>query len=409
MSNRVIRAMLRAERQRAQAVFDALKTQRAVKLIESMQRQITIHCSALPRALGRQGCAASLQVPGIDIQSESNDANLGIAAHLSLKHHVLGNEVDLAQIATMYGIEESALAPLFHSGRKCFEPYRDALEIIGVEFPVKREVLAEVTLVGTADLLAWTKAEPRVLVNADWKSSESRDPLDQQIGYGVCHLDSVITPFKIISFYLREGIADVRDVTTEMISDWMRRLAYALAHPDRFKPSPSNCQWCRRKTDCPARTQLMRASLAAMADPGQDIKAMTPAQCGDTYLKLQAAERYCEEVRNALREKATDGSFVLPDGREVALVDDKKERIDVDAAWEIMRRYLGCKDNEELLKVIGPFLNIGKGALTKKLSDMTAKGKGKLIEAFLSELRGAGALIETCGKKFSIRKAIKEG
>ena len=371
-----------------------------------------IHASALPRAIGRDGCPASLKAPQLDIAGTSDDADLGRAAHEAGERHVLGQEVDLAEIAAAHEVEESALAPLFHQFRKLYARYADALDVLGVEMPVSSMVIPGVTIVGTADFFATTRDADKLLVNGDLKSTESRDPLDQQIGYIVGEHDGLPAPGKCISFYLREGVSEVHDIGAAEIGDWKDRLRYAIEHPEKFAPTVGNCQFCRRALECPARTALMRASLDAMAEPGQDIKAMSPAQRGSLYLKLQAAEWYCEGVRDALREFAAEAPFILPDGREVALVDDRKERIDVEAGWPVMANEFGVGP-ENLIRVIGPMLSIGKGKLTEAIGSATPKGqKGRRIAALLDALRERGALIETVGKKFSIRKVIaakKEG
>jgi hypothetical protein len=372
---------------------------------------IAIHCSALPRALGKSGCPASLQAPQIDIAGTSDDADLGSAVHQAMALHVQGMDVDLQFTAAAWGVEESALAPLYHVGRRLWSRHSEALQVVGVETHIAAQIFPDVEILGTADLFARTVGgdQPDVLVNADWKSTEGRDPLDQQIGYGVCYFGGKPEPFKIISYFLRDGADLVRDISADDVAAWKGRLRYAVDHPEKFCPSPSNCQWCRRALECPARLQLARASWEIVTNPGEEWNALTPAEKGDLYLKVQFAGKFLETIKDMYREEIkAHGNLPLADGREIALIPNNREAISVEDAWPVLAREFGVSE-ADLLHLIAPALTVGKGKVSDILGATAPKGqKGKRITAAMDALREANALTEIVGEmKLCVRRAVK--
>ena len=389
---------------------------------------LTIHCSALPRALGRDGCPASLALPKVNIATSSDDSNLGNAVHEAGALHVRGIEVDLSAVADKWGVEPSALGPLFHQLRRLWEGYRDALEVVGTEQQVEADVFEDLRITGTADVLARVRGGDNddMLVDIDFKSTEGRDPLAQQIAYGVSYFGGNPEPFKTVGLFLREGMAVVHDVSDAPcqqpacmgschLTEWKRDLRYALDHvegkDEKFHASPSNCLFCARQTECPARLQLARASWEIVTSPGEEWRALTPAAKGELYLKVQFAAKFIETIRDMYREEIkANGPLPLADGREVALIPNTRETIQVEEAWPVMAKEFGlCA--EDVLHIIAPAVTIAKGKLTDIIGAGAAKGhKGAVINAFLDALRAANALTELVGEpKLCARKQTKEG
>ena len=109
-------------------------------------------------------------------------------------------------------------------------------------------------------------------------------------------------------------------------------------------------------------------------------------------------------------EIKANGPLPLQDGREVALVPNNREVIMVEDAWPVIAREFGLSE-ADLLHLIAPALNIGKGKLCDIIGAAAVKGtKGKRINAAMDALREANALTEVVGEaKLCCRKAIKEG
>ncbi len=368
-----------------------------------MPDTIELRCSALPRILS---CPASRIPPSVQIDGETEDSALGTAAHAAMAALVTGCEVDTAELAARYRADEKELSVLFAQGRKLWALYADAIEVLQVEQALARTIIAGLTLTGTPDLIGRSNDDAGTLVVLDWKSQEgARDPRDQLLGYAhlardVWHHDGAV---KLIVCYLRDGISEVIDVTPPMMFDWGTRLSEAIRHPDRFNPSPVNCEqsFCPRRHECPARNAMTLAAVTAIVEM-PDPAALTPAQIGALYPRIQMLEKLCEAARDAVRAKiAQHGALPTGDGREVVITEDVREKIDAARAWEAMFEEFGDVPFEAV--------TVSKGALCDAIGAKAPKGqKGKRIEAFMDKLRAADAVRETKVQKLSVRKVIQK-
>ena len=366
-----------------------------------------VRCSLLPRVMK---CPASLQVPDVEIDTESENARLGSAVHAALAPMVREEpDVDFHAIAGTWNIEQEQMMPLYHIGRRIWSEYAPAIKVSRVEQRLAAEVIPGLQLTGHADVLGVTVAEPHTIIILDWKTgSSSADYRDALIGYAdLATTDEdladpdIAAGAKIITVWLRDQFVEIEDIGAAEIEDWRTRLESAIEHPDQYGPSPEACKFCPRQHECAARTALVQSAIKDLTKDGESDQALEPAALAerwpDAQLVKQILDNYYEQLKATLR---LHGTLPLGDGREIGLDDRKKETIHLMSAMPVIRDTFG-----ENIAAIAPALTVGKTKLTKLVSDRAEKGmKGKDIAAFLENLREAGAVSETKYKVLAVRK-----
>jgi hypothetical protein len=148
----------------------------------------------------------------------------------------------------------------------------------------------------------------------------------------------------------------------------------------------SHCRWCPHRADCTVRDAWMRSAVTAMVaiDHG---RAITRETLGRAYLKFQEVQKACGQFERVVKSALEDGPIPLPDGRQVAMVESEREKIDATAALKALDDRVDDAGRALLL-----------GDISKKALDNWAKGnsvKGKkaaLLREVNKELKAAGAI-----------------
>lgn len=368
---------------------------------------ITIHCSKLPRILK---CPASLQAPDLSIIGPDDDsATLGSAAHNVAAQIVRGQEWSVDTTAQSYGVEARALAPLCFAARRIWEKYGPSLRVIAVEKRMSAEVLPGVILDGTADVLAeHVGADDPTLAVLDWKSGNAAgNHRDQLLGYAVLgRIEwSAAVKFTLIIGWLRDESIEVEQCHRDFgPDDLLERLAKVVEDNRNgkaaFAPSYESCRFCPRQIDCPARTALVRQSVADLEVVSGGSALATPADLARMYPRVKMLEKalkhYEATVRNAV---AVAGKLPVGDGTFLTLAERPDTDIDAALALPILQKRFSLEE-------LAPALTIGKGKLSAVVMQKSKRGFGsKNMKVLLDELAAGGALTISTAQ---VLKVVKE-
>ena len=122
------------------------------------------------------------------------------------------------------------------------------------------------------------------------------------------------------------------------------------------------CQYCGAFPYCPAKWKLAKAMLSL--DVVGDVSALTPAQCGEAWLKLaEVKKNVIEKLQESLKERLrTEGSFPLEQGKKLRLT-QMPGRLGFDQPGAIaLLEELGATENQiaALVKRGEPFDTVRK-------------------------------------------------
>jgi hypothetical protein len=77
------------------------------------------------------------------------------------------------------------------------------------------------------------------------------------------------------------------------------------------------CRYCPALAACPARTSLARSMASDAVDLASRVKALTPAQQGSAWLKVQEILAMAESIKDVLKDLARQQPFPVGDTKEV--------------------------------------------------------------------------------------------
>ena len=365
---------------------------------------MTIRCSTLPRALS---CPASLVAPKIEIGGDRSEvARTGTAVHEALAAHVKGEPVpSFHDLAAKHDVDADQVAMLYHMGVGLWRPYADTLKILAVEHKFEQPLDADAKLRGSGDIIAEALGEPvPTIVVWDWKTgSPERDHSDQLIGYAwLANAEwRECEAVKIVTAWVRGQFVEIEDVSAEDMLEWRKRFTFALEHPKRFNPTATNCQFCHRQHECPARTAVVARSVTDLTANFDEKTALSRADLAALVPKAKLLEKVLEQYYATLQNVVQEDGFIpIGDGREVGLETRRRRTVrplpflTMNVAW----------DPNDLAR----FITINKSKLCKFVGEQVECGKGKAIEAFMERLSEAGAIAKSCYQVLTVRKIRKE-
>ena len=372
----------------------------------------TIHCSSLPRLLS---CPASGVQPEIEIDSTSQDALLGTAAHEGLAAVVRGEEWDAVQLAQKHGVDDAEQVKiLIHCGAQIWREYSPLLENVTAETGLASIIGADVQLAGTRDVAGTSAGGELVLL--DWKTGqESMSHRDQLIGYAYLAVDDISANHqpgengpdgvKILVAWVRDRVVTIEDITRDEITALPGRIMYALNHPDRYNPTPANCRYCKRAHECPGRNALVRSAQVDLLEADPDAKALTPAALARLYPKAQLLRQVLAAYDTALKDAVeAAGRLPLGDGMELSLAERTRGNIRPAAARPVLEAAAGSDDVFDWLARSGA-IEIRSGKLQDAVGALAARGtKGAVKAQLMADLESAGAIERTAYKVLTIRK-----
>lgn len=154
-----------------------------------------------------------------------------------------------------------------------------------------------------------------------------------------------------------------------------------------------HCRWCPSLRVCPAYVTLARelhgADLAT-----KSISELTPERLGEVYSALQRYEALMQALKDAVRMAITQNGVVpLPDGKEVYVLEMRRETILLDDALPVIEDQFGPEVAQQVVKK-----SIDKSSINHAL--------GKTLgEKVIDTLRGSGVIRSTPIQQLRQRKA----
>jgi len=354
--------------------------------------QRKVRCSALPRVLR---CPASLaQSRDIVIGSGSADAQRGTHVHHALALHVAGKDVPFA------GMEDD-VRMLYYMALQIWKDYSDSLVLLDPPETGMSGDLNGTTITGTPDLIAQIPAETPTLVVWDWKTGTGSigDYLDQLLGYAwlAQKKHPEYKTCKIIVAWVRDRAVEILDVDDAVMTDWEKRLKWALAHPEAYRPSEHACRYCG-SVECEARAAYMRGAASALM---KVEGGLVPADLAKLYPQSKALAKALRQYDAALRIALAQGPLDIGNGKVISLAAQPRKSVGVEKGLPALKASLPGVDLE-------PCLSIKTGELKKLISGTAAQGqKGKEIERVMGELEAAGAVETKTSEVISVRRKEK--
>ena len=360
-----------------------------------MQGLITIRASALPRAFA---CAASARQPTLRIETDSDPARLGTAAHALLEAvvnqaltHTGGLDIEAA--AKQDNVDVDDLRFLVLSGIKLWGQIKAWFPGALAEFDLEG-VVNGVRVTGHPDVMAISGTKATV---GDWKSGRvDYDYRQQMRGYMALIMLNFPEVKEVVGIvgWLREQEIEPYRMSRADLPAWLAEFDTNVAQWDgQTYNVGSACTYCPRTHECPALAATVRRDIAMLADDSMAARIesgladLKPAQIVDYYRKAKRIEKFTESFRQAVRARAiAEGSIPDDDGRELRLTESHPRYVDPMAAWPVLHRHLTDEEIAGAVKLSA-----------SKLDDAVAKkaGRGKGAEAkrqLAAALEEAGAV-----------------
>jgi hypothetical protein len=257
----------------------------------------------------------------------------------------------------------------------------------------------EGSIPGTADVVA--VEDVRVVVS-DWKtgSGEVPHPADNYqlrfLGLAAARAferdEAVIQVGRIAtdgSVELRSATLEAVDLeaTDKELARIIRRVQQARAGEPVYWEG-SHCKHCPALPSCPA---ISGSAQAILEGPPEEL---TPKKAAELWSQLQAVEAAAKHTRQALQEFVYARPVPTSEGKQLKVVETRRENIDSSKAFAILREHLPDDALSEVISVTKTSLSSG---LSKEAqSDAMAKFKeaGAIIETYsesLREVRSSGS------------------
>lgn len=352
-------------------------------------------------------CTASVVAPTVKINTSGDPARIGSAVHAFMAQKVPNPDAtpDIHSLAEEFSVEAEDLAAGAWQTWRAWQTVADYFPDPQTEVhlgPIQWN--QQVTLQGTCDVLS--RPTPTLLRLLDYKGTWSESEHEVQVkGYGILGLRKWLGEVETVEAVVintRIGTKMVYRWTAAEVEQWFDRLCTSIVNgTETFSPSASNCKFCRRAFDCPARQQLVKSCAESVLSV--NIAELTPDTAaellGRARLVIKAAEEAVEIVRAEVA--ARGGSMPLSDGRVLQLTPQKKRLIKALPAWPILTRVCGERLEEAV--------RISKTTCEKIIGDNAApRMKGKDKAAFSKELEDANAFEVRVDERLEIVKPAEK-
>ena len=367
-----------------------------------------IRASSLPLAFA---CAGSIHpAPGeLQIQQSNEGAALGSAVHEVLAQMVTDGELpDVRPSALKWGCDVDELGRLSRFGAQAWREIQHAFPN-----PLTEQELTAGELSGHIDLLSLRLSDGRANI-ADWKSGyKQSDYYHQVMAYATLVMENFpdVQAVFLTIIWLRDREVETFRATREGVAEWNGELQRKVLKWDGVSYSAGeHCQWCPRFATCPARHALVKSAVEEATGGGlaSVMHADYPVDIRPAFVafytsgKFQLAKQLLKRLDDLIRaEIEVRGPLDLGNGRELALVAEPRDTIDPLKGWPVFLQYL---TQEQL----APAVKIGKTALLDAVGATVAKGKGKIKEQIMSELKAVDAVAKKDIFKLRERPIVKE-
>lgn len=387
---------------------------------------IPIRCSSLdslfactPSVIGNE-----TDPPHVRIDSSGEAAEGGNVLHELLASYIRTGGYDIKGVCQRRGYtDEEQVAELIVPGVRAWNEVKRFFPTPAVERKVTSDPLTTATgeyqLTGTADVLSPIGTTNAVFL--DWKSGYIDDGYHQQMhGYAYCIWCILGKPEKTeiagVVVFLRHRYHRVVKYTADDLKAWEHNLTHnVLASLNRYRPG-RQCAHCPLYATCPARQEIVCATINSMLAPQEDadsenpyahfiqkatalLAGLTPenknlpevGQMVDELIaRARLAQKAVDDVRGLIRSAVERvGPIPLEGGLSLALRPQEVRTLDPAKAFKIARQHMPDADILKATKISLPQL------LAAKAGQFARGEKTKAKIQLEEELREAGAVTVT--------------
>lgn len=241
---------------------------------------------------------------------------------------------------------------------------------------------------------------PNVCIVLDWKSTRLKD-VDYRaqmktycvlVGARNPHIEKYIT----CTVYVRDREVDIREYSIAQIDqfeyEFENRVALWNTRKPKYVAGP-HCRFCPRALFCDAQVLEARRAVQIFLDMEEMPEDATDDLLVQAYQNGQlATKRYNNEFRTFVKARmVASGADIVGDEAKITLRQDRpKENIVYKKAQKVLEAWL---TPDELYE--GGIISVGKTKLMDAIGAKFEKGKGKMKEAAMEELRAKEGAVET--------------
>lgn len=358
-----------------------------------------VRCSALPRFFR---CPSSIAEAQHTINSSSDAAAAGTGQHLAIHRHIQGEDPDLLGICEKYDISVEDMTEGFESAKERWAELQPSLEGHQIESEYK---LRGTFCGGTTDVIGWND---RSLIIHDWKFGQNPQVhREQLLGYAYAACEQLqLRPDTIqtsVSYPMLKGDTELHYFDVDDLREFAEEFAFKASKADKTYNPGDACRFCPRQYECSARVAYIQHATHTLLEWGQDIpENVSRETLGDLYSRANQLEKCIAAFKKIVRQTLeADGPLDIGEGKYLTMGESRTEVLDAQKSWPLLAAQFDAAE-------INAFLALSKTKLVKALRDTAPRGqKEKVAEAFLDDLREAGAVTTHTIKKIQPRKAPK--
>lgn len=392
----------------------------------------SIRCSALPSLSQCSKPLDLVDATGFISVDEWNEAGpTGSAGHEAMRAIAQGRDPDLTTLAEKWGIADRVSDLEFCVGRG-----RALWRELSAHFPdpqfeeqFEAEPYTGVWFTGTIDVFSVLSDE---VIGLDWKFSgtERATYIHQVYGYAVLLMLSFgVRRVTFILAYPRLGTwrsevfiagEDARKSPDELnVEAWLKDevLGQMIRNRGTYRPGPV-CDWCRYRTGCEGRREMVRSDVADFSKAGETIDAIVSAlldpekraeegpRIYGLFEKAKAIRSVCERLEKAVHESVkTHGALPIGGGRSLIANESVSESLDFKVALPVLQQHL---TDEQIIGCCKASKSSVEAAIKGTLPPKD-RGRGKKWVGVLDELRAAGALVPEPRVRYEVTEPQLEG
>ena len=377
---------------------------------------INLRSSALPRIME---CPASKDAGEVPIDSTSDAATLGTAAHDVIQHMIreqLEDIPDLAPFIKKYGEQYAEdLRILAYCAANMWADFGSNLKIIDLEHEL-RIVANPIHLRGHADLVCAELNEDDetvfdAVVVVDWKTGWSESDHHHQLMSYLFMIAQGIkaAEYKYVVARVRTQEIETRVFTKSDLITWFKTLCDTVQR-DTYNPG-RHCHFCPKRFDCPARQSMLTdtAMVLSQQDKMPGLNANMLGLLYDRAQELKASLKlYDGLVAEALQ---SEGKLNIGNGRQLVYTKQQRETVPIYAAYKTLSQHFDYdEDSPKCLAVFADDLALSKAQLEKAARKCAPhRQKQKAANDLMVKLRSAGLVKVTEFPRKTERKELPYG
>jgi len=200
------------------------------------------------------------------------------------------------------------------------------------------------------------------------------------------------------------NLYDLAEIAEELRALHADATRAAAADADPPIQIGSHCQGCESMPFCGS-TQMIRRRYSEELQSVQVAEALTPELASDAWEWLEGLEAHVEAAWKILQTYARFNPFRLRDGRVYGIVEEDRDTIDGQRAWQVLADRFGQAKAWQVTKlVISKTGEKGIETLAAELAEAEGRKRAPVMRELLEDLRRAGALTTHTIEKFKAHK-----